>query len=170
MTKSNSAESVLANLIADAHRERGKTQIGLQNIGGIRATIPKGSITWGDVFEVLPFQNTLVTVKVTGAQLKKTLNAGLLAVSGIRVRLDLKKPGGQQLVSVTLSDGTPIEDAQIYSVTTNDFVVAGGDGFGELGRGKEIKDTGILLRDVLLDYIKTHRVLSPMLDGRIMIE
>ncbi|PYS48724.1 MAG: hypothetical protein DMG13_24850 [Acidobacteria bacterium] len=170
LTRSNNAESPLADLIADALRERGKTQIGLQNIGGIRATIPKGSITWGDVFEVLPFQNTLVTVKVTGAQLKKTLNAGLLAVSGIRVRLDLKKPGGQQLVSVTLSDGTPIEDAQIYSVTTNDFVVAGGDGFGELGRGKEIKDTGILLRDAVLDYIKAHRVLSPMLDGRIMIE
>ena len=170
LTRSNNAESPLADLIADALRERGKTQIGLQNIGGIRATIPKGSITWGDVFEVLPFQNTLVTVKVTGAQLKKTLNAGLLAVSGIRVRLDLKKPGGQQLVSVTLSDGTPIEDAQIYSVTTNDYVVAGGDGFGELGRGKEIKDTGILLRDAVLDYIKAHRVLSPMLDGRIMIE
>jgi len=170
LTRSNNAESPLADLIADALRERGKTQIGLQNIGGIRATIPKGSITWGDVFEVLPFQNTLVTVKVTGAQLKKALNAGLLAVSGIRVRLDLKKPGGQQLVSVTLSDGTPIEDAQIYSVTTNDFVVAGGDGFGELGRGREIKDTGILLRDALLDYVKDKRVLSPVLDGRIAIE
>src|SRR5439155_11051880 len=85
LTKSNSAESVLANLIADAHRERGKTQIGLQNIGGIRATISAGPITWGDIFEVLPFQNTLITLKLTGAQLKKVLNVGLLAVSWIRI-------------------------------------------------------------------------------------
>jgi len=90
-------------------------------------------------------------------------------VSGIRVHFDLKKPAGQRLVSVTLSDGSPIDDSKLYSVTTNDFVVAGGDGFGELGRGREIRDTGILLRDVLRDHIKAHRVLSPILDGRITV-
>jgi 2',3'-cyclic-nucleotide 2'-phosphodiesterase (5'-nucleotidase family) len=167
LARSNNSESVLANLIGDALRERGKTQIGLQNIGGIRASILKGPIPWGSVFEVLPFQNTLVTLKLTGAQLKSVLHVDLLAVSGIRVHFDLKKPAGQRLVSVTLSDGSPIDDSKLYSVTTNDFVVAGGDGFEELGRGREIKDTGILLRDALLDYIKARRVLSPVLDGRI---
>jgi len=170
LTRSTSGESALANLIADVYREKGKTQIGFQNIGGIRATIPKGPITWSGVFEVLPFQNTLVTLKVTGAQLKKVLNVGLLGVSGIRVHMDLKRSSGERLVSVALADGTPIQDARLYSVTTNDFLVAGGDGFGELGRGREIKDTGILLRDVLLDHIRSHRVLSPVLDGRIVVE
>ena len=124
---------------------------------------------WGEVFEVLPFQNTLVTLKLTGAQLKKTLNVGLLAVSGLRVRLDLKMPAGQRLVSVTLPDGTPIDDTALYSITTNDFVVAGGDGFSEVGKGSEIKDSGILLRDVLVDYIKARRTLSPALDGRVIV-
>ena len=124
---------------------------------------------WGEVFEVLPFQNTLVTLKLTGAQLKKTLNVGLLAVSGLRVHLDLKMPAGQRLVSVTLPDGTPIDDTALYSITTNDFVVAGGDAFSEVGKGIEIKDSGILLRDVFVDYIKTRRTLSPALDGRVTV-
>ena len=166
---SNNSESPLGNLIADVFRERGKTQIGLQNVGGIRTRIVKGPITWGAVFEVLPFQNTMITLKLTGAQLKKTLNFGLLAVSGLRVHLELKKPAGQKLVSVTLSDGTPIDDSALYSITTNDFVTAGGDGFSELGKGSELKDSGILLRDVLVDYIKAHVTLSPALDGRVTV-
>lgn len=170
LASSNNSESSLANLIADAYREKGKTQVALQNWGGIRARIFKGKITWGSVFEVLPFQNTLVTLKLTGAQLKKTLNWDLLAVSGLRVRLDLKKPPGEKLVSATLSDGAPIDDAESYTVTTNDFVLAGGDGFSEVGKGLEIKDTGILLRDVLVAYIKAHAVLSPAVDGRVIVE
>jgi 2',3'-cyclic-nucleotide 2'-phosphodiesterase (5'-nucleotidase family) len=169
LAPSNNSESSLGNLIADAYREKGKTQIALQNPGGIRTQIAKGKITWGDVFQVLPFQNTLVTLKLTGAQLKKTLNWDLLTVSGLKVRLDLKKPPGQRLVSATLSDGSPIEDAETYTVTTNDFVVAGGDGFSEVKKGSEIKDEGTLLRDVFVEYIKAHVVLSPSVDGRVTI-
>jgi len=166
---SNNSESSLGNVIADAYREKGKTQIALQNTGGMRTRIPQGKITWGNVFEVLPFQNTLVTLKLTGAQLKRTLGWDLLAVSGVNVQLDLKKPAGQRLISATMPDGTPINDTESYTITTNDFVLAGGDGFSELAKGSEIKDTGILLRDVFVDYIKTHNVLSPAVDGRVVI-
>ena len=170
LASANNAESSLANLIADAYREHGKTQIAFQNVGGIRARIPGGPITWGSVFEVLPFQNTLVTLKLTGAQLKKTLGWNLLGVSGVRVRLDLSKPPGQRLVSATLTDGSPLEDTTSYTVTTNDFVLAGGDGFSEVGKGAEIKDSGILLRDVFVTYLKAHGVLSPVLDGRVIVD
>jgi len=169
------AESPLADLVADAFREKGKTQIAIQNIGGIRTKIVKGKITWGNVFEVLPFQNTMITLKLTGAQMKKTLERGLVtsvgmaAVSGIRVRLDRTKPAGQRVVSLVLLDGAPVDDSKLYSVTTNDFVLAGGDGFTELAKGTDIVDTGILLRDVLVDYIKARRVLSPTLDGRLVV-
>ncbi len=169
------AESPLADLVADAFREKGKTQIAIQNIGGIRTKIVKGKITWGNVFEVLPFQNTMITLKLTGAQMKKTLERGLVtsvgmaAVSGIRVRLDRTKPAGQRVVSLVLLDGAPVDDSKLYSVTTNDFVLAGGDGFTELAKGTDIVDTGILLRDVLVDYIKARRILSPTLDGRLVV-
>ena len=76
----------------------------------------------------------------------------------------------QQIVFLTLPDGTPIEDAKLYSVTTNDFVVAGGDGYDEFAKGADIADTRILLRDVLADYIKTRRVITPAVDGRISFD
>jgi len=173
---SRAAESPLANVVADAFREKGKTQVALENIGGIRAKISRGKITWGNAFEVLPFQNSLNTLKLTGAQLKKTLERGLndkvgiMAVSGVRVQFDRTKPAGQQVVSAVLTDGTAVEDSKLYSVTTNDFVLAGGDGFMEFANGTDIVESDILLRDVLVDYIKAHRTISPKLDGRIVVK
>jgi len=172
---SRTSESPLADIVADAFRERSKTQIAIHNVGGIRARITKGKITWGGAFEVLPFQNTMVTMKLTGAQIKKTLERGLVstvgmvALSGLNVRFDRSAPPGKEIVSVVLSDGVALDDSKLYSVTTNDFVVAGGDGFTEFGKGTDIVDTGILLRDVLVDYIKAHRNISPKLDGRVVV-
>ena len=172
---SRTMESPLADVVADAFREKGKTQIGIQNVGGIRSRILKGTIKWGDVFEVLPFQNTLITLKLTGAQLKKTLERGLIsdigmvAISGIRVQFDTKEPPGERIVSLLAMDGTAVDDSKLYSITTNDFVLAGGDGFTEFAMGTDIVNTGILLRDVLVDYIKARHVLTPVLDGRIIV-
>jgi 5'-nucleotidase / UDP-sugar diphosphatase len=172
---SRTMESPLPNLVADAFREKGKTQIAIHNVGGIRARIAKGKITWGNVFEVLPFQNTLITLKLTGAQLKRTIERGLVstvglaAISGMRVQMDRTKSPGEQILSAQLLDGTPIDDSKLYSITTNDFILAGGDGFSELAKGTDIVDTGIFLRDVLVDYIKVRHTLSPALDGRLVV-
>jgi len=175
LTYSRTMESPLADIVADAFRGRGGTQIALHNIGGIRARIPKGKITFGHAFEVLPFQNTLVTLQLTGEQLKRTLERGLVttvgfpALSGLRVQIDRTKAPGQRVVSAILWDGTAIEDSSLYSVTTNDFILAGGDGYTELANGKDIVDTGIFLRDVLVEYIKANPALDPAIDGRLLI-
>jgi 2',3'-cyclic-nucleotide 2'-phosphodiesterase (5'-nucleotidase family) len=66
-----------------------------------------------------------------------------------------------------MPDGTPLDDQRLYTVATNDFVVAGGDGFSEFANGSDIQDTGIVLRDVFVDYIRERKVISPLLDGRI---
>jgi 2',3'-cyclic-nucleotide 2'-phosphodiesterase/3'-nucleotidase len=94
----------------------------------------------------------------------------MVAISGIRVQFDATKPDGQRIVSLLLIDGTPVDDSRLYSVTTNDFVVAGGDGFAELPKGTDIADTRIFLRDVLVDYIKERRVITPIIDGRIIVK
>jgi 2',3'-cyclic-nucleotide 2'-phosphodiesterase (5'-nucleotidase family) len=167
ITTSSKAESPLANLITDVFKEAGKTEIAFQNAGGIRTYIRKGPITWGEIFEVLPFQNVLFTLKLTGAQIKNTLNSDFIAVSGLRVRFDLTQPRGRRMVSATLANGQPLDDESLYTVTTNDFVVAGGDGFTEFANGKDIKDTGILLRDLVVEYVKARKSLTPVLDGRI---
>jgi 2',3'-cyclic-nucleotide 2'-phosphodiesterase/3'-nucleotidase len=176
LVKSEKAESALADIIADAFRETGRTQIAIHNIGGIRAKISRGQITWGNVFQVLPFENTLVTLKMTGAQIRKSLQrslaptVGMIAISGLRVRFNLSKPPGEQIVSAFLLDGSPLEDSKLYTVTTNDFVAAGGDGFTEFVNGTDFLDTGIFLRDVMVEYIKKNRILMPLVDGRIIVE
>lgn len=171
--KSEKEESPLADLVADAFREKSKTQIAIQNIGGIRAPISKGKITWGNVFEVLPFQNTMITLKMTGAQVKKTLERGLVptigvvSLSGLRVQFDMTRMPGDRVVSAILTDGSPLEDAKLYSVVTNDFVLIGGDGFTEFQNGTDIVDTGTYLRDAVVEYIKDNPMITPKLDGRI---
>jgi 5'-nucleotidase/UDP-sugar diphosphatase len=171
--KSEKEESPLADFVADAFREESKTQIAIQNIGGIRAPISKGKITWGNVFEVLPFQNTMITLKMTGAQVKKTLERGLVptigvvSLSGLRVQFDMRRMPGDRVVSAFLTDGTPLEDGKLYSVVTNDFVLIGGDGFTEFQKGADIVDTGTYLRDAVVEYIKDNPIITPKLDGRI---
>jgi 5'-nucleotidase/UDP-sugar diphosphatase len=165
----NTVLGELLNLVTDAYRARTGAQIALTNTGGIRTSLPAGPITYGKLFEILPFENTLVTMKITGAQLKRSLAVRLTAVSGIRVTFDLRKPKGEQLVSVTLEDGSAVLDNATYTVAINDFMQAGGDDYTEFANGTEARDTGIRLRDVVSDYIKAKRSLTPVIDGRTQI-
>jgi 2',3'-cyclic-nucleotide 2'-phosphodiesterase (5'-nucleotidase family) len=175
-SKSERAESPLADLVADAFREKGKTQISIQNTGGIRSPISKGKITWGDVFAVLPFQNTLITLKLTGSQIKKTLERGLVptvgivSLGGLRVHFDLTRPPGERVVSAILLDGTSMDDSRLYSVATNDFLLIGGDGYTEFAKGTDIVDTGIFLRDAMVERIEATGTITPRLDGRIVFD
>jgi 2',3'-cyclic-nucleotide 2'-phosphodiesterase (5'-nucleotidase family) len=92
-----------------------------------------------------------------------------VALSGLRVRFDRTKPPGQQVISAVLLEGAALEDSKLYSLTTNDFVLAGGDGFTEFAQGTDIVDTGLYLRDAFIEYIKARSVLTPTLDGRIVV-
>jgi 2',3'-cyclic-nucleotide 2'-phosphodiesterase (5'-nucleotidase family) len=169
LRKSETEESSLNNMVADALREATGSQIALQNVGGIRATFNRGAITRGAIFDVIPFQNTLVTMNLTGLQVKQVLNRRVLAVSGVRVSWDTTRPRGGQLVAATLIEGQPIQDGAQYTVAVNDFMAAGGDGLVELTQGTSTRDTGILLRDAIASYLKKHPVVSATTDGRVTI-
>ena len=166
LESSRGSESPLANLVADALRDGGGTEVALTNLGGIRAGIRQGPITRAKVFEVLPFDNTLVTMNLEGRVLKRILGKEVLAVSGIRVQLDLERPPGERLLSVELTGGVPIRDETLYSITTNDFLLAGGDGLDEFGEGADIYDTGLLMRDALSQYISGIEAVPVRPDGR----
>lgn len=133
----------LGNLIADAQlaATRGAgAQIALMNPAGIRTTLvpdADGSVTFGMVFRVQPFGNTLVTMTLTGAELKAVLEQGMddnqpkqwLAPSaGFSYSTDLTRPIGQRVTAMTL-DGRPIDPAAKYRVTANNFLADGGDSF-----------------------------------------
>ncbi len=167
LSRSTARESHVGNLVADAVRAKTGTQIILLNAANARVGIPKGPITSRMLFEVLPSEETLVTMRLSGAQIKRILGRTMMSVSGVRVKLDGGKPEGRRLVSVRLDDGTPIRDKDFYTVTTNDFLLKGGDGFTEFAEGIDVEDTGIRIRDALAEHIARLGTVSPHLDGRI---
>jgi 5'-nucleotidase len=128
------AESPLGNLVADAIRTATGADVGLTNGGGLRADLPAGELTYGALFEALPFDNRLATMKMTVGALKQLLarnfghDKGILSVSGITVRA---RCDGQKLaVEVQRSDGKPLGDDVSLLVGTTDFLANGGDDFG----------------------------------------
>jgi len=141
----------LGNLIADAQlaATRGAgAQIALMNPFGIRtALVPAddGTVTFGMLYRIQPFDNTLVTMSLTGAELKAVLEQGLdeqgphqwLAPSaGFAFAYDLSKPVGARITGITL-DGRPIDPNATYRITTNSFLSDGGDSFTLLAKGRD---------------------------------
>jgi len=93
----------------------------------------------------------------------------VMSVSGVRVKLHASKPEGKRLLSARLEDGSPIRDKDFYTVTTNDFLLMGGDGFTEFADGVDVEDTGILIRDAVAEHITRLGTVAPRLDGRIRV-
>lgn len=156
----------LGNLIADsqlaATRSAG-AQLALMNPFGIRTSLvpaADGTVTFGDIYRVQPFGNTLVTETLTGAQLKAVLEQGLdeqgpkqgLAVSAnVRFAIDLARPVGARVVGLTVN-GKPVAPAATYRVTVNNFLALGGDTFTDLA-DKADAVTGMTDLDALQAWI-----------------
>lgn len=169
-------ETNLGNLVADVIRDFAAAEVGLMNGGGIRDSIRAGPITLGDAFRVLAFDNTIMTMRVTGAQLREALENGVSQVeraggrfpqvSGMAFVFDPRRPAGQRIVEVRV--GTqPLDPARTYTLVTNDFVGGGGDGYAVFTRAQGVRDTQVLLRDVFIDFVRKVGTLNPRLEGRI---
>ncbi|GMX61010.1 hypothetical protein Elgi_09040 [Paenibacillus elgii] len=157
----------IGNSVTDAMRWAEKSDIAFTNIGGLRADIEPGKVTYGMMFEVLPFGNYNRTGTMTAAQIKTLLEVTdqysklpAMQFSGLKVEWDNTKPQGQKYSKITLLDGTPIyvdgklNDSRTFKVTTNDFMSTGaGDGFTAFGEVKDWKDGKIML-DAWVDYMK----------------
>jgi 2',3'-cyclic-nucleotide 2'-phosphodiesterase (5'-nucleotidase family) len=194
-------ESAMANMVADGMRwyfnvvADNDVDIAYTNSGGLRQDLkcdpPSGGeqsceITWGEMFAVLPFGNSVVIEDLTGDQLKTALLNGFSpkcnsaistgrfpAVSGLKVTfhcngttpvvdgmwLTPDGPGGVE---------TPIGPADIVRMVTNDFMFAGGDGYTVFGQGTNVKFPGQLLLDVVIDYVKMFSPVGPTVDGRLL--
>ncbi|MEM7132002.1 MAG: bifunctional UDP-sugar hydrolase/5'-nucleotidase [Chloroflexota bacterium] len=141
-------EHPMANLVMDAWLwSNPSAQIAVTNWGGFRAEVPTGDITWGSVIDVLPFDNNLVTVDITGAQLAENLLCCGGAVGGISYQLN------GDSVDITLADGSDLALDSTYTVIINDFMYAGGDDylFGE--QDPDGYDTNVHWRQPVIDYI-----------------
>lgn len=173
-------ETNLGNLIADVMRETVGADITLHNGGGIRASIPAGEISLRDVYTVLPFDNVLVGIQLTGEQILAALehsvsqypaqSGGFLQVSGLSFVFDADQPPGQRVVEVLIG-GAPLDRNRLYRVATNDFLAAGGDGYemfvgAPRFYGSQLAD-GEFLRDVVARWIEEQGVIAPAVEGRI---
>ncbi len=177
-------ECSMGNLVADAMLDRGKSQgmqIAIQNGGGLRSSIDGGDVTQGEVITVLPFQNTLATFQLTGADIRAALENGLgkieegagrfPQVAGMKYSFDKSKPPGSRVVSVEVKDGdafVALDDAKTYGVVTNNYMRAGGDGYSIFATaGKNAYDFGPDLADVTADFLAAHSPYKPYTDGRV---
>ena len=128
------AESPLGNLVADEIRAATAADVGLTNGGGLRADLPAGELTYGALFESLPFDNRLATVTLSASDLKRLLARnfahakGILSISGVRARARCE--GLTLAIDLLRSDGKPIADDATLKVGTTDFLATGGDDFG----------------------------------------
>jgi len=166
-------ESILGNVIADSMRAEMKTDFGFMNPGGIRASIDKGPINWGHVFTVEPFGNDLVSMNLTGAQVRTLLNqqwtetkTNILQLSGLNYTWSADLPIGKRVLDITLPNGDKIDPAKTYSATVNNFMAEGGDNYTILRDGTN-KVTGAVDFDALLKYVKANSPLKGSIEGRI---
>jgi 2',3'-cyclic-nucleotide 2'-phosphodiesterase (5'-nucleotidase family) len=169
------AECGLGNLIADGLLEYGRQQgwksdVSFYNMAGVRAPLPAGEISYGQLYQVLPFSNVVMNLDLTGKQLRAVFeaasgSAGRLHVGGATYAYHFENPAGQRLLGATVG-GQPLDDGRTYHVATIDYLYGGGDGHTEF---KEA--TNIIYGDIEVDavaaYMTAHSPLDPKVEGRI---
>jgi 5'-nucleotidase len=170
MSCEHSSESPLGNLFADLLREAVKgADVALLNGGSLRANLPAGALSYGELFEAMPFDNMVARIRLTGGELKAVILAhlsqdahGIISLSGVRVSARCGKGGAE--VKLTRENGRPVSDRETLLLATSDYVATGGDGLlGALKLSPErIEiDKSTSFRDVLANELRLHPQLSP---------
>ena len=161
-TLQGNPESSLANLMSTALLESIDADIAIHNVsGGIRMYLPKGELTYGNVFEMFPFDNRIVVVDVSGEDLRKIIarqahnHRRRAGFSGMRVFVDCD--GDQMSIRMTLDDGRDIQDSDRIRIVANDFLTTGGDDLltpAMPADGFTYEDDPRLTRDVVADWLR----------------
>ncbi len=156
--------AALANLVTDAMREATHAEVAITNPGGLRRNLEAGPVTAGDIFELLPFENSLVVVELTGAQLRAVIASRpeKSRVSGVQGRWDPSQAPEARL-ELQEAGGAPLRLDHTYRVVTTNFLASGGDGFKGFDAGTQT-DQPLLLRDVVGQAIERRTAAGQRLD------
>lgn len=181
-------ECQMGNLVADAMLDRVAAQgvtIAIQNGGGLRASIDAGEVTMGEIYTVLPFQNTLATFRLGGADIVTALENGaseyadgagrFAQVAGLKYTIDPAADAGSRISDVMVMQGddwVPIDPEATYSVATNNYMRSGGDGYSVFAsNAQDAYDFGPDLAEVLAAYLGAQDGgYTPYTDGRITVK
>jgi len=173
--RAQKTESPLGNLFADLMRAaRPGADVALTNGGSLRTDLPAGPLTYGQLFEALPFDNRFATVSVGAGELAEMIarnlgrDNGILSLSGLRA--EARCAGGELSVKLTRTDGRPIPPGTHLRLVTSDFLATGGDGLlsDELQRRTTL-DEGPPIRDAMADLLRHGRAL-PRGDDRALYD
>jgi 5'-nucleotidase len=153
-------ESAEGNLLCDLMLQaRPEAQVSLTNGGGLRADLPAGELTYGQLFEAVPFDNRFALIDVTGKDLRAIVTAnlsrggGILSWGGLTAKARCK--AGKLDVAIRIA-GKPLDDARHYKLATSDFLASGGDGVVgrlELPDGA-VQPTDTVIREALADVLR----------------
>ena len=161
--RKSGSQYALGNLVADAQRAAGKADVAVMNNGGIRADLQAGQATYGSIFEIQPFGNSLYRLTVRGRDLRaylerlvgrEHLNAH---VSGVRVVYVPTKPVGARISTVTMADGRALRDDATYTLVLSNFLLGGGDGLGLAADAIKTEPLSIPDIDALVNYVRAQR-------------
>ena len=171
-------ESLLTNFTSDVMKQHGDKQlldgadIGVMNVNGHRATMPKGEVTLGNLYEIYSFDNTITFLQLKGSDVQKMFDSyARMNGAGIssNVRLNIKD---RKVERVTI-DGQPVDKDKIYNIVTLDYLADGNNGMEAFLDAVEVNNTGVTLRDMMIEYVKEETAkgnpITSKLDGRITV-
>jgi 5'-nucleotidase/UDP-sugar diphosphatase len=174
-------ETNLGDFVADVMRQGAGADAAIINGGIIKGSIVKGKIKLQDIYNALPYDNYLVVIRMSGAQLKEALEHGVShlgkpshrfpQVSGLTFRYSRSAPEGSRVKDVTVG-GRLLDPKKMYVVATIDYLAAGGNGFKIFGNalksggGLATNDHGAKLRDLVIAAIKAQKTIAPQVEGR----
>lgn len=172
-------ESLLTNFTSDVMRKYGDkhflrgADVALMNVNGHRASMPKGKITLGNLYEIYSFDNAITFLELKGEDLTKIFEAyARIGGAGISSNAHLAVKN-RELISATL-DGKIIDNSKIYNIVTIDYLADGNDNMNALRNSVKIDHTGITLRDIMINYVREQtakdKLITSKIDGRITIE
>jgi 2',3'-cyclic-nucleotide 2'-phosphodiesterase (5'-nucleotidase family) len=177
-------ESNYGNLITDAMREASGAEVAITNAGGIRSdsVYDPGNVTGGDVFNTLPFANTLVTVELNGTELERVLASQIVTLES-----DTGQQFGEEISQQTSGvdfewvphedvapedrirdlhvNGEPVRPDETYTVAVNSYIADGGSGY-PLENATRVNETDTLLAELVVDYMEAQGTVAPEVEGR----
>jgi len=171
-------QSLLGNFTADAmlnfgRRTWGAADFAITNVGGIRTTMNSGPVTVGNLYEIYPFENEVVLLELKGAAVEKLFRA-LAPKGGEAISTNIECViNGKNLESLKIG-GRPVDPAKTYRIVTINYLAEGNDGMAALTEATSEQQSGVLIRDMIIEHIKLltaeGKKIDAKLDNRVKIK
>lgn len=174
-------ETALGDLVTDS-QEWFLEKMGMdidfafQNGGGIRATLPAGEIQKQTIYEVLPFDNSIAKISLTGTDVialfdKAAGNIGAGSMPQVSKSVAVTFNAAAKTVESLKINGEDVDPNRVYNIAVNSYVASGGDGYSVFNNGTDYYDSSLMQRDAFIDYvIELGGEITPVTDGRIVIK